>query len=74
MRLAQGTPNGVLAGWRHVNFDELFHDVYPSLYRYCLRLTADRDLAEDATQEAFVRLLDQSVRGLGRGSSRSPPT
>ena len=46
-----------------MNFDELFNDVYPSLYRYCLCLTADPDLAEDATQEAFVRLLDRSIRG-----------
>jgi DNA-directed RNA polymerase specialized sigma24 family protein len=38
-----------------VNFDELSDDVYPSLYRYCLRLTADPDVAEDVTQEAFVR-------------------
>lgn len=46
-----------------MNFDELFDDVYPRLYRYCLRLTADPDVAEDATQEAFVRLLDRRVRG-----------
>ena len=46
-----------------MNFDELFDDVYPGLYRYCLRLTADPDWAEDTTQEAFVRLLDRSVRG-----------
>jgi len=46
-----------------MNFDELFDDVYPSLYRYCLRLTADPDVAEDVTQEAFVRFLDRRVRG-----------
>ncbi len=46
-----------------MNFDELFDDVYPSLYRYCMRLTADSDVAEDTTQEAFVRLLDRQVRG-----------
>lgn len=46
-----------------MNFDQLFDDVYPGLYRYCVRLTSDRDLAEDAVQEAFVRLLDRGVRG-----------
>ena len=46
-----------------MNFDELFDEVYPGLYRYCLRLTADPDVAEEATQEAFVRLLDLRVRG-----------
>ncbi len=46
-----------------MNFDELFEDVYPGLYRYCVRLTADPDAAEDATQEAFVRLLDRRVQG-----------
>ncbi len=46
-----------------MNFDELFEDVYPGLYRYCLRLTADPDVAEDTAQEAFVRLLDRRVRG-----------
>lgn len=46
-----------------MNFDELFDEVYPGLYRYCLRLTADPDVAEDATQEAFVRLLERRIRG-----------
>jgi RNA polymerase sigma-70 factor (ECF subfamily) len=50
-----------------VSFDELVHEVYPGLYRYCLRLTADPDLAEDATQEAFVRLLDRRIEGEPKG-------
>ena len=29
--------------------------LYDKLYRYCYRRLADRDLAEDATQEAFAR-------------------
>jgi RNA polymerase sigma factor (sigma-70 family) len=46
-----------------VNFDELFDGVYPELFRYCARLTSDRDLAEDIAQEAFVRLLDRRIPG-----------
>lgn len=50
-----------------MDFDKLFDEVYPGLYRYCLRMTADADAAEDAAQEAFVRLLDRKVRGDGAG-------
>ncbi len=46
-----------------MSFEQLFHDVYPRLHRYCTRLTADSDVAEDAAQEAFVRLLDHGVTG-----------
>lgn len=46
-----------------MEFDQLFDDVYPALVRYCHRITADADLAEDAAQEAFVRFLDRKPRG-----------
>ncbi len=46
-----------------MEFDRLFDDVYPALVRYCHRITADADLAEDAAQEAFVRFLDRKPRG-----------
>lgn len=46
-----------------MDFDRLFDDVYPGLVRYCHRMTADADLAEDAAQEAFVRYLDRQPRG-----------
>jgi len=46
-----------------VNFDEFFQQVYPGLHRYCVRMTSDADVAEDAAQEAFVRLLDRRVQG-----------
>jgi RNA polymerase sigma-70 factor, ECF subfamily len=42
-----------------VNYDELFHSLYPSLFRYLHRLTGDADAADDIAQEAFVRLLRQ---------------
>jgi RNA polymerase sigma factor (sigma-70 family) len=46
-----------------VDFDRFFDDVYPGLVRYCHRMTADRDLAEDTAQEAFVRFLDRRPQG-----------
>jgi RNA polymerase sigma factor (sigma-70 family) len=50
-----------------VNFEQLFDEVYPQLHRYCTRMTADADAAEDVAQEAFVRLLDRKVGGDPRG-------
>jgi RNA polymerase sigma-70 factor, ECF subfamily len=44
-----------------VDFDSIFAELYPSLYRYLHRLTADADAAEDIAQEAFVRLLKQAL-------------
>jgi RNA polymerase sigma-70 factor, ECF subfamily len=44
-----------------VDFDSVFADLYPSLFRYLHRLTGDGDVAEDIAQEAFVRLLRQEL-------------
>jgi RNA polymerase sigma-70 factor (ECF subfamily) len=44
-----------------VDFDGLFERLYPPLFRYVQRMTGDADAAEDITQEAFVRLLRQSL-------------
>jgi RNA polymerase sigma factor (sigma-70 family) len=40
----------------------LFEQHHAGLYRYLLRLTGDADLAQDAAQEAFVRLLTRRPR------------
>jgi len=50
-----------------VNFEALFDTVYPSLFRYCNRLTGDPDQAEDLAQEAFFRLLDRGAEGTDAG-------
>jgi RNA polymerase sigma-70 factor (ECF subfamily) len=46
-----------------VDFEALYQEVFPSLFRYCIRLTGDADAAEDVAQEAFVRLLTRNVEG-----------
>lgn len=46
-----------------MDFDQTFDDLYPPLVRYCHRLTGDRDAAEDAAQEALVRLFTREVEG-----------
>ena len=44
-----------------MDYDRLFHRLHPPLFRYLQRLTGDADAAEDAAQEAFVRLTRQSL-------------
>jgi RNA polymerase sigma factor (sigma-70 family) len=44
-----------------LDYDAVWQEHYPSLYRYALRFTGDADAAEDVAQEAFVRLLDQDL-------------
>lgn len=46
-----------------MDFDATFDEMYPPLVRYCHRLTGDRDAAEDAAQEAMVRLFTHDVDG-----------
>jgi RNA polymerase sigma-70 factor, ECF subfamily len=44
-------------------FEALYHTLYPSLWRYINRLTGDPDVADDVTQDAFVRLLARPELG-----------
>ncbi|NIP77854.1 MAG: sigma-70 family RNA polymerase sigma factor [Gemmatimonadetes bacterium] len=44
-----------------MDYRRLFDLHYPALFRYLHRLTGDADAAEDAAQEAFVRLTEQSL-------------
>lgn len=46
-----------------MNYEQVFDEVFPALFRYCQRLTGDADAAEDAAQEAFVRLYTHEVEG-----------
>lgn len=42
-----------------MNATKLFLEHYDGLFRYLVRLTGDADLAADAAQEAFVRLVER---------------
>ena len=62
-RWLAGDPGFPAAPVRFLDFDTLFGDVFPALYRYCHRLTGDGDVAEDMAQEAFVRFVRDRVEG-----------
>lgn len=42
-----------------MNVQQLFAEHYDALFRYLVRLTGDADAAADATQDAFVRLIER---------------
>ena len=44
-----------------MDYRRVFDLHYPPLFRYLHRLTGDADAAEDAAQEAFVRLTEQAL-------------
>lgn len=50
-----------------MDFDATFDEHYPDLVRYCHRLTADRDAAEDIAQESMLRLFTHDVSGTDSG-------
>jgi RNA polymerase sigma-70 factor (ECF subfamily) len=50
-----------MGGRGDAEYEAAYERLQPSLYRYLLRLTGDPDLAEDLTQESFVRLLDHDL-------------
>jgi RNA polymerase sigma-70 factor, ECF subfamily len=47
----------------------LYREYGPAVYRRCLRLLRDREAAQDATQEVFVRLVRNMSRLEGRGDA-----
>jgi RNA polymerase sigma-70 factor (ECF subfamily) len=50
-----------------LDFDATFDEHYADLVRYCIRLTGDRDAAEDAAQESMFRLFGIELRGRPEG-------
>ncbi len=44
-------------------FKELYRRYSPRVYRYCIRILSQRELAEDAFQECFVRFYRGAMQG-----------
>lgn len=44
-----------------MDFERIFRDVYPRLFRYLNRLTGSPQTADDVAQESFVRLLEKPL-------------
>ena len=42
--------------WKEQRFDELFHDYYQSIYKYCLTIVMNEHTADEVIHEAYVRL------------------
>lgn len=42
-------------------FDEVYEEAFPILYRIAYRITLDAEMAEDMTQEAFIRLFKREI-------------
>lgn len=40
-----------------MDFDELYSEYFQVVYRFILKLSADRELSEDITQETFIKAL-----------------
>ncbi len=51
-------------------FVQIYEHFSPQIYRYVYRLTGNRELADDITQETFLRAF-QNIRGLARDSNIS---
>ena len=46
-----------------MTFDQLYKKHYVQIYRFCYRFTADKDKAEDITQETFMKLFLRMKNG-----------
>jgi RNA polymerase sigma factor (sigma-70 family) len=42
------------------SFDVVYETLFPIIYRVSLRVTGDRDIAEDLCHEAFIKLMQRS--------------
>ncbi len=51
--------------------DELITSYYPEILRYCLWHAPNRSLAEDATQETFLKVIRYSDRYIHKGKFKS---
>ncbi len=61
-RGAEAMQGGGVAVDRREEAARLYREYGPAVYRRCLRLLRDRDVARDATQEVFARLVRDMAR------------
>jgi len=45
---------------RPPSFDEVYESLFPLIYRIALRVTGDREIAEDLCHEAFIKLMERA--------------
>ena len=45
---------------RPLSFDVVYETLFPVIYRVALRVTGDREVAEDLCHEAFIKLMERS--------------
>jgi len=45
---------------RPLSFDAVYESLFPVIYRVALRITGDREMAEDLCHEAFIKLMQRS--------------
>jgi RNA polymerase sigma factor (sigma-70 family) len=45
---------------RPLSFDSIYETLFPVIYRVSLRITGDREVAEDLCHEAFIKLMQRS--------------
>lgn len=43
------------------DFDRVYHELFPTVFRVAFRIAGERGLAEDLTHEAFLRLLGRET-------------
>jgi RNA polymerase sigma-70 factor (ECF subfamily) len=55
-------PNNHLNPFSDSNFTALFNELYSPLCHFCMKLTGDKEIAEDIVQEKFVYIWEHRLR------------
>ena len=48
-------------GMKEYDFDRIYQELFPTVFRVAFRISGDRGLAEDLTHEAFLRLIKRET-------------
>lgn len=46
-----------------MDFDRIYQEHYKRVFNYCYKITGEREGADDAVQEAFMKLYELSIKG-----------